>query len=687
MRTMKTLRNGAGALLVLAALICAAGCSDGAPSLVQPQRLGDVELVKVEHPNLSSIDPASAEQLLAAQRALAAALERAEPAELARKFGRLGQLYHAYGMAEPAAAAYANAEALAPEQWPWPYLAAVLSAEGGDAAASVAACERALALRPGDIPTLIRAAREHLLLAEPALAIPRFRQAIEAASEKPVEEAEQFGAAARYGLGRALAAQGDNAAAIEQFEAVLAAQPEAGAARYSLALSYRALGEVDKARRLLAQPSAGEVTFPDPEYRLMRAAAEGTGALMHRGGEALMAGRLDEAIEAYRAAADSAPQDPEPRRNLALALLRSGAVAEAIEELRDGLERTPDDLLLRFDLGSALSASGETDLAIEELTRVVEQAPDFVAGHFNLANALIRAGRWAEAGRPLRRVVELDPRHTNARYLLAMRLQQQGQGGKAEHDLRRLLAEHPDHLPSRQGLAALLIGRGDAGGAVALYRQALERGLSGRPAAQIHLALAEIEKRRNRPVAQQASFRAAIATAPGFAAARLAWAAELSRQRRWPEAAEQFLAAARAEPKNGTAQLGAGQTLAAAGDWPAARQTLEQALDQLPQELTLIHALARLLAVAPKDSVRDGQRALELARVAYSEEPNIAHAETVAMAMAEAGDFASADEWISSLLRRVEESGGPRYAEVAGRLKKDRRRYRRGRAVRREVLW
>jgi len=674
-------RRGRAGVLRILALIGAvagwsAGCTEGEPSLEQPDSVDGIELIEVVHPDLGAIESVAADQLRAARSELARALEGAEAVELGQKFGNLGRLYHGYGMVGPAAGAYANAELLNPQEASWPYLVALLSAESGEVSRAVAAFERVLALRPSDGPALIRLARARTLLGEPEAAIEGFRQA--------VEVGEKFAPAAHFGIGKALAAAGDHAGAVELLEEVLAAQPQAGAARYPLALSYRALGEAEKARGWLAGSSVGEVTFPDPGYELLRAAAGGAGALLRRGGEALMAGDLEGAVEAYRAATQAAPDDAEARRNLALALLRSGDVDAAIEQLRLGLERTPDNLWLRFDLGSALSASGEATLAIEELHRAIEQAPNFVAGHFNLANALIRAGRWGEAGAPLRRVLELDPRHTNARYLLAMRLQQQGQSGKAEHQLRQLLEDHPDHLPSQQGLAAMLISRGDAGGAVELYRQALERGITGPPAVEIHLALAEIEKRRNRPAAQQASYRAAIEAAPNSTRARLAWAAELSRQERWSQAAEQFAAAADLEPGNAAAHLGAAQTLAAAGDWPAALEALEAARQRLPEDLALTHALARLLAVAPEPAARDG---LELAKIAYQAEPNIAHAETVAMAMAESGDFTGADEWISSLLKRVEESGGQRYVEVGRRLKEDRALYRRGEAVRREVLW
>ena len=49
--------------------------------------------------------------------------------------------------------------------------------------------------------------------------------------------------------------------------------------------------------------------------------------------------------------------------------------------------------------------------------------------------------------------------------------------------------------------------------------------------------------------------------------------------------------------------------------------------------------LARLLAASPDPSVRDGTEALAIAERLLADRPSLEHAETVAMALAETGDF------------------------------------------------
>src|SRR5262245_58545732 len=89
-------------------------------------------LAAVPTPRLDGLEPAVARQLEEARGLLGSmAGEGAPAATRADVFGEVGRIYHAYHLAEPAAACYANAEALAPADPRWPHLAGVLhQAEG-----------------------------------------------------------------------------------------------------------------------------------------------------------------------------------------------------------------------------------------------------------------------------------------------------------------------------------------------------------------------------------------------------------------------------------------------------------------------------------------------------------------------------------------------------------------------------
>jgi cytochrome c-type biogenesis protein CcmH/NrfG len=76
-----------------------------------------------------------------------------------------------------------------------------------------------------------------------------------------------------------------------------------------------------------------------------------------------------------------------------------------------------------------------------------------------------------------------------------------------------------------------------------------------------------------------------------------------------------------------------------AGHHGDARKLLEAALKTQPGNPEIINTLARVLATAPAPSVRDGARALELAKALFETTKNPEVGQTYAMAFAETGHF------------------------------------------------
>ena len=70
-----------------------------------------------------------------------------------------------------------------------------------------------------------------------------------------------------------------------------------------------------------------------------------------------------------------------------------------------------------------------------------------------------------------------------------------------------------------------------------------------------------------------------------------------------------------------------------------ARAWLTEAVDRHPDQPELAHTLARLLAAAPDDRVRDGRRAMEIVQSLFKEQKSTDLGETMAMAFAELGDY------------------------------------------------
>ena len=115
------------------------------------------------------------------------------------------------------------------------------------------------------------------------------------------------------------------------------------------------------------------------------------------------------------------------------------------------------------------------------------------------------------------------------------------------------------------------------------------------------------------------------------------------------------------------------------GSHGEAVRVLEASVELHPDELPLVHLLARVLATAPEAEVRDGERALEIAQRVFATQQSIEHAETIAMALAETGRFADAVAWQRDLVTRARSRLAPgAVAELEARLAQ----YERGEPVR-----
>ena len=115
-----------------------------------------------------------------------------------------------------------------------------------------------------------------------------------------------------------------------------------------------------------------------------------------------------------------------------------------------------------------------------------------------------------------------------------------------------------------------------------------------------------------------------------------------------------------------------------AGRDSEARRALEAGLEAIPDEQSLRHLLARVLAASNDSTVRDGALSLDLARRVLAAESTVEHAETVAMALAEIGDFDEAVAWQGRIVANLGGPSAPGAAAAADRLAL----YRRGKPSR-----
>ena len=307
---------------------------------------GAKELTPIPHPDLNAVERLIREQLQAERSKLAAKVSAAEVPDSARAdaFGGLGRLYHAYDFTEAAQACYRNALVLKPKDFRWAYLLGRLLESQGDLKQAVEHYQRAAAINPEDLPTLLHLAQAQLNLNRPDLAEPLFKEAI---SRDPYPSS----ASALVGLGKISLSRNDPEEAIEYFETAVSMQPEADSIHYPLAMAYRQIGNLEKAREHLKKRGTKTPEYPDPLMEELRKVRTGKQYFWSQGTVALSEGRFAEAAEAFRQMVAADPEEPIAHMDLGTALLQLGDVSGALAKYQESLRLSPGNPRLHYNLG------------------------------------------------------------------------------------------------------------------------------------------------------------------------------------------------------------------------------------------------------------------------------------------------------------------------------------------------
>lgn len=157
-----------------------------------------------------------------------------------------------------------------------------------------------------------------------------------------------------------------------------------------LSLSRQVAPEIPLRRRALPEPSANDAA------RSYQAALD-----------LELAGRGDEAQEAYREALHLDPTLVSAKINLGRLLHAANRLAEAEALYRAALEQDPGNALAAFNLGVALEDQGLVDAAIDIYRRTLTIDETYADAHFNLSRLLEAKGDERGALRHLSRFKRL----------------------------------------------------------------------------------------------------------------------------------------------------------------------------------------------------------------------------------------------------------------------------------------
>ncbi len=391
-------------------------------------------------------------------------------------------------------------------------------------------------------------------------------------------------------------------------------------------------------------------------------------------------GALDESIPAFERAVELQPTDIATLVLLGEVLLAQGQTDRAEEVFARALEHQPNSAAARYGSGRVALAERDHARAVEQLERALALDPTATSVHYPLALAYRALGDTERVDThlqqrgdiesltpdPLRRALDELLESANAYNIRGGRALEVGNFGAAAEYFREGLELAPTDPSLRQRLGIALFQLGDADGAMQQFEQVVRESPEH---IETQFSLGVLLAGNGRHEEAIARFSAALEYDPGYLQARVQLAGVLARSGRPDESLAHYNRVLEIDPTLGEARFGAAMALVRLQRYAAARDRLSEGLAVNPDEPTVKHALARLLAAAPDAGVRDGQRAMSLVEELVETQQSVMLGETAAMALAEMGFYDQAVDVQRDVMAAAEQGGLPAdLSRMAGNL-------------------
>jgi len=328
------------ALAVVAGLAGFPGCGGDATPTV-PGSDGEIA---VPGPDVSGMEPQVASLIGQVRDAVLA-----DPGS-ADAWGELGAIYDAHLITDPAEICYLRAREMAPGDFRWVYLLAIVrEINGADADEAVALFEDAAGLRPYYVPIYVRLGDAFL------------RRGMHAEARAALERAVSLApnnAMAHRRLGQVMLAMEDAMAAGPHLERAVELEPRDLTAYSALAQAYMRLGLTENAEVVMDRAEGLEPVnvLDDPVY--------GEQVFMRN----MTSGRaFERAMEA----------------------IRVGAHERAVDHLLVVLSARPDHASAHYWAGTSCRRLGRSEQAARHLSQAVRIAPNMVKARMELAAVLL----------------------------------------------------------------------------------------------------------------------------------------------------------------------------------------------------------------------------------------------------------------------------------------------------------
>jgi tetratricopeptide (TPR) repeat protein len=315
-------------------------------------------------------------------------------------------------------------------------------------------------------------------------------------------------------------------------------------------------------------------------------------------------GKVNESIAAYRKSVTAKPDVFESNLNLGLQLAKTGQ-ADAEQFLRAATKLKPTGHAAEgqyrawLSLGHVLQTS-KPEEALEAYRKSEELQPNQAEPHTAAGQILEKQLQYAEAEDEYKKALALDPR-SDALTGLANCYMQQRRLPEAEQYLRKLVKLHPEEGAAHIQLGRVLAAQSKNDDAIA----ELEAGQKLAPADPGVLRdLAEIYVAAGKTEQAGAAYRELSSVHPQDASLHQALGQTLLREKKFPQAQQEFLTAIKLKPDFGEAYGDLAFAASENKDYPLTIKALEVRAKSLPET-----PLTYFLRASALDHLKDFKKA------------------------------------------------------------------------------
>jgi tetratricopeptide (TPR) repeat protein len=370
----------------------------------------------------------------------------------------------------------------------------------------------------------------------------------------------------------------------------------------------------------------------------------------------------------------------------------AGDIPQATAAFERALRLAPADVPTMNWIGEAALDAGRPEVAEPLFAKASSLQPRSAAAHYGLGRAALAMKQYGRAAAHLEQALALERTASVIHYSLAMAYRGLGDHATAETHLRQRGPLPVDADPLKKALDELLNSaltseknadlagaRGEWTRAAELLKNAVSLAPTrASPRHKLGTALFYLGDRRG----ASEQFHRALELSPAYAASHYALGVLYQDAREHQQALASFSAALASEPGNleARARFGQAAALIRLNRYREASARLVEAMDLFPNDLSFARAAARVFAAAPDDRVRNARRAVSMTQTLINRQPKTVDlVETMAMALAEAGQYSDAVRWQREALDAAERAG---QRPVVERLRVNLDRYQAGRPCR-----